>query len=123
MIQPVVADLPPSNGKTLLITGITGFVASHLGLLALSKGYSIRGTSRRAKNAQRLVDYAYKRFSSRVEIFEVPDMTIDGSLKEAAQGTSGGGVARSHHRLRERPVSNVSVQEQGSMASSTSHPP
>lgn len=86
MVNPLTADLPPTNGKILLITGITGFVASHLGLLALSRGYSIRGTSRRAQKAQRLADHAYKGFASRVEIFEVQDMTVEGSIKDAAEG-------------------------------------
>jgi GDP-D-mannose dehydratase len=34
-----------SNGKTVLITGINGYIASVLGELLVSKGYSIRDTT------------------------------------------------------------------------------
>ena len=35
-----------ANGKTLLITGITGFLGGHMALEALRRGYHVRGTLR-----------------------------------------------------------------------------
>lgn len=79
-------SLPESNGQTLLITGINGYIASVLGHLLLTKGYNIRGTARKAASTQPLLDGAYKAFKERVEIFEVPDMTVDGAFDEPVKG-------------------------------------
>lgn len=80
------AHLPPSNGKTFLVTGINGYIASTLGHLILSKGYSLRGTTRRLASVKPLLDGAYADYSSRVRIFEVPDMTAAGAFDEAVKG-------------------------------------
>jgi len=79
-------SLPESNGKTILVTGINGYIASVLGLDLLSKGYSLRGTSRRAASAASLLQGPFAPYADRVTIFEVPDMTIDGAFDEAAKG-------------------------------------
>lgn len=78
--------LPPSNGKILLITGINGYIASVLGHLVLTKGYHLRGTSRSKSSAEALVNGAYAPYKERVEIFEVPDITVSGAFDEAAKG-------------------------------------
>jgi GDP-D-mannose dehydratase len=75
-----------SNGKTVLITGINGYIASVLGLHLLQKGYSIRGTARRAATTEPLLKGPYEPYAERVQIFEVPDMTVDGAFDEAAKG-------------------------------------
>lgn len=80
--------IPESNGKTVLITGINGYIAGVLGLHLLSKGYSIRGTSRRAASAEPLLKGPYAPYSERVKIYEVPDMTVDEAFDEAVKGTS-----------------------------------
>jgi GDP-D-mannose dehydratase len=78
--------ITPSNGKTLLITGINGYIASTLGLLLLTKGYNLRGTSRSAKSSAPLLTGPYKEYASRVQLFEVPDMTAPGAFDEAVVG-------------------------------------
>ena len=75
------------NGKIVLITGINGYIASVLGLQILSKGYNLRGTSRSKDRAAALLDHAYKDYASRVEIFEVQDITEPGAFDEAVRGT------------------------------------
>lgn len=79
-------SLPKSNGQVLLITGINGYIASVLGHLLLTKGYSIRGTARTAASTQGLVDWAFGEFKERVEIVEVPDMTVPGAFDKAVKG-------------------------------------
>lgn len=94
---------PPSNGKTVLITGINGYIASVLGLHLLLKGYSIRGTSRRASSTDALLKGPYAPYSERVKIYSVPDMTIDGAFDEAAKGIlsiSNYPKARVHDEIR-----------------------
>lgn len=78
--------IPASNGKTVLITGINGYIASVLGLHLLSKGYSIRGTSRRAATTEPLLNGPYAPYSDRVKMYSVPDMTVDGAFDEAVKG-------------------------------------
>lgn len=52
----------------------------------LSKGYSIRGTSRRATTAESLLTGPYAPYASRVKMYEVPDMTVSGAFDEAVKG-------------------------------------
>jgi GDP-D-mannose dehydratase len=74
------------NGKTVLITGINGYIAGVLGQLLLTKGYSLRGTTRRAASVEPLLNGAYAPYKNRIEIFEVPDMTKPGAFDEAVKG-------------------------------------
>ncbi len=79
-------DIPPSNGKTILITGINGYIASVLGHLLLTKGYHIRGTSRTLNSTKALLEGAFKPYASRVDIVKVPDISDLGAFDEAVQG-------------------------------------
>jgi nucleoside-diphosphate-sugar epimerase len=80
--------IPPRNGKTVLITGINGYIASVLGLALLEKGYSLRGTSRRIASTEPLLKGPYAPYADRIKIYEVPDMTVDGAFDEAVKGSS-----------------------------------
>jgi nucleoside-diphosphate-sugar epimerase len=82
-------SLPPSNGKTLLVTGINGYIASSLGEMILQKGYNLRGTSRSLASTDPLIKGAYAPYASRVEILEVPDMTVPGAFDKAVHGVHG----------------------------------
>lgn len=80
-------SLPPNNGKTILITGINGYIASVLGLHFLSRGYKLRGTTRsKAGAATAALSDAYAAYSSCVELIEIPDMTVPGAFDEAVKG-------------------------------------
>jgi nucleoside-diphosphate-sugar epimerase len=78
--------LPPSNGKTVLVTGINGYIGSTIGLLVLSKGYTLRGTTRRLNNVKSLLEGPFKPYADRLEIFEVLDMTAANAYKDAVAG-------------------------------------
>lgn len=75
-----------SNNKTVLITGINGYIASVLGLHLLSKGYSIRGTARKASTTEALLKGPYASYAERVKMYSVPDMTVDGAFDDASKG-------------------------------------
>jgi len=79
---------PDRNGKTVLITGINGYIASALGQLLLANGYSVRGTTRRLASTEPLLNGPYAKYQDRIKIFEVPDMTISGAFDEASKGQS-----------------------------------
>ncbi|TGO81552.1 hypothetical protein BPOR_1107g00010 [Botrytis porri] len=81
--------IPSSNNKTVLITGINGYIASVLGLQLLQAGYSIRGTTRRISSAEPLLKGPYAPYIDRVKIYEVPDMTVSGAFDEAVKGVDG----------------------------------
>lgn len=81
--------IAPSNGKTVLITGINGYIASVLGLALLERGYSLRGTSRRSASSEPLLKGPYAPYGDRVKIYEVPNMTVDGAFDEASKGVHG----------------------------------
>ncbi|MEQ8557883.1 MAG: aldehyde reductase [Henriciella sp.] len=73
--------------ETVLVTGATGFIASHLILNLLDKGYQVRGTARSAEKAERLKkilsDYAGKP----VEIpIIAADLGSDDGWAEAVEG-------------------------------------
>lgn len=76
------------NGEILVITGINGYLASVLGHTLLTKGYSIRGTVRSLRSANALLEGAYAPFKDRVQIYEVPDITVDGAFDNVVQGES-----------------------------------
>ncbi|KAL9622036.1 MAG: hypothetical protein Q9160_003535 [Pyrenula sp. 1 TL-2023] len=77
------------NGQTVLVTGINGYIASHIGRQLLKKGFTVRGTSRSASAGPHLCRSAFKGFEENYEHFVVPDMTVEGAFDEAAQGVSG----------------------------------
>ena len=54
--------------------------------LLLTKGYSLRGTTRRVESANALLEGPYAEYVDRVKIFSVPDMTVDGAFDDAARG-------------------------------------
>ena len=79
-------DLAPWNGKTALITGINGYIASALGLLLLQRGYGVRGTVRDAKKAHRLLDGPFASYGERFKLVVVSDMSDIKALDDAVIG-------------------------------------
>lgn len=75
-----------ANNKMILVTGINGYIGSHIGLQLLQKGYFVRGTVRSMSKAQRLLDGAYRCYSSQLEVVVVPDISDKGAFDEAVQG-------------------------------------
>lgn len=86
LVIPSNMVVPASNGKTVLITGINGYISSVLGLHLLAKGYSVRGTTRRRTSSEPLLIGPYASYKERVEIYEVPDITVSGAFDKAARG-------------------------------------
>ncbi|KAL5349664.1 hypothetical protein ACLOAV_004694 [Pseudogymnoascus australis] len=82
-------SIPANNGKVVLITGINGYIGSKIGLDALSRGYSIRGTSRSTASTHALLAGPFGPYADRVEIFEVPDITAPKAFDTAVKGVHG----------------------------------
>ena len=75
---------------TILITGLSGFIARHVALAFLDKGYAVRGTARSAAKAQKTIESlaAQGADTSRISIVEA-DLEADKGWKEAVQGCKG----------------------------------
>ncbi|WOR14865.1 NAD-dependent epimerase/dehydratase family protein [Hyphomonas sp. FCG-A18] len=73
----------------VLVTGATGFIASHTILALIEKGYEVRGTARSANKAARLnailSDYAGKAIE--IELVSA-DLTSDDGWSEAMEGVT-----------------------------------
>jgi nucleoside-diphosphate-sugar epimerase len=82
---PPPPPLPPSNNKTVLITGINGYIASHLGLSLLRSGYTVRGTSRSPTTLLSPTG-PFHPYSSRYTHLLIPDITISGAFDTAVAG-------------------------------------
>lgn len=75
-----------NKGKIILVSGINGYIASHIGLQLLRKGYTVRGTSRSSAAKDHLLAGAFKGFESQYQHAEVKDIVAEGAFDEAVKG-------------------------------------
>lgn len=77
-------------GSWVLVTGATGFIASHVVRQFLHRGYKVRGTVRDVAQASWLIDEHFKSYaeSNSFELAVVPDLSIPGAFDEAVKGMS-----------------------------------
>ncbi|KAI3579953.1 hypothetical protein IWW34DRAFT_819170 [Fusarium oxysporum f. sp. albedinis] len=89
----ITMSSPPTaipTGSWVLVTGATGFVASHVTRQLLQRGYKVRGTVRDQAKAQWLIDDHFKSYadSGSYELVTVPDLSAAGAFDEAVKGVS-----------------------------------
>lgn len=78
------------KGSLVLITGVTGFIASHTADQFLEAGYRVRGTARSQEKAQWLYDLFDEKYGKdKFHAVIVPDMMADGAFDDAVQGVDG----------------------------------
>jgi nucleoside-diphosphate-sugar epimerase len=77
---------PDESAKIVLISGINGYIASHIALQLLQQGHKVRGTSRSASAEDHLLRGAFKGYESQYEHYIVPDMTVSGAFDKAVKG-------------------------------------
>lgn len=81
----------PSNAsKIILLTGINGYIASHIALQLLQKGYTVRGTSRSPDTPARILSQpSFTQYASikppPLQHIVVPDITIPGAFDTAVR--------------------------------------
>ncbi|EXJ86407.1 hypothetical protein A1O3_03358 [Capronia epimyces CBS 606.96] len=75
-----------NRDKVVLVTGINGYIASHIGLQLLQKGYTVRGTSRAAAARENLLAGPFKGFEAQYQHVQVPDIVARGAFDAAVQG-------------------------------------
>jgi nucleoside-diphosphate-sugar epimerase len=79
---------PSGNGKTILITGGSGFVAAHVLNAFLSRGYNVRTTVRSQETAKK-VKKSHAKYLSQLSFAIVPDVATPGGHDEAVKGIDG----------------------------------
>ena len=78
------------KGSLVLVTGVTGFIASHTALEFLKLGYKVRGTVRDPSKAKWVTDELFRSYVAKgeFEIVAVPDMASENAFDEATKGVS-----------------------------------
>ena len=75
------------QGSTVLITGVTGYIASHIADQVVAAGFRVRGTTRSADKAKPLQAVIDKKYGTgKLEIYEVKDLSKAGAFDEAVKG-------------------------------------
>lgn len=71
-----------------LVTGVSGYIGSHVADQLMQAGFRIRGTTRNMSKVQGLSALWEKKFSKdRFEMVTVSNMSRDGAFDEAVKGT------------------------------------
>ncbi|EXM14662.1 hypothetical protein RAB80_017328 [Fusarium oxysporum f. sp. vasinfectum] len=84
-----IMDLAIPKGSTVLVTGVNGFMASHVADQFVQHGYKVRGTVRNPEKSAWLNDYFDTTYGKgHLELYTVTDMTIENAYDEAVKGVS-----------------------------------
>ena len=74
------------KGKTVCVTGASGFIASHCVQQLLATGYTVHGTVRSLENREKVAHLEALPFAAtRLKLFEA-DLLVDGSFDAAVAG-------------------------------------
>ncbi|KAJ3577440.1 hypothetical protein NPX13_g3126 [Xylaria arbuscula] len=78
------------TGSWVLVTGASGFLASHICLQLLERGFKVRGTVRDPAQSPWLLEGRFKPYADAgaIELVSVPDLGADGAYDEAIKGTA-----------------------------------
>ncbi|KAL0938478.1 aldehyde reductase [Colletotrichum truncatum] len=84
-----VEDRAIPRGSTVLVTGVNGFIASHVADQFIQQGYKVRGTVRDAKKNAWLNTYFDTTYGKgHFELVSVPDMMVEDAFEEAVRGVT-----------------------------------
>ncbi|KAI0967668.1 putative aldehyde reductase 2 [Xylaria arbuscula] len=78
------------TGSRILVTGASGFLASHVCLQFLQRGFKIRGTVRDPTQSSWLLEGRFKSYADigAIELVSVPHLGADGAYDEAIKGVA-----------------------------------
>lgn len=87
-MSPSATTIPA--GSWVVVTGATGFLASHVTIQFLDRGFKVRGTVRDLSQSSWLLEGPFKPYaeSGALELVAVPDLGADGAYDEAVKGVS-----------------------------------
>ena len=76
------------KGKTILVTGGSGFVAAHVLSAFLSRGYNVRTTVRNDDSAEKIKE-SHSKYIDQLSFAIVKDVAEPGGHDEAVKGVDG----------------------------------
>lgn len=75
-----------SSPKTVLVTGISGFIATHVVLRFLENGWNVRGTVRSEDKGEKVAELpVFKPYAKQLSFTVVEDL-VTGDFTEAVKG-------------------------------------
>jgi len=78
------------KGSLVLVTGVNGYIGSHIADQLLEAEYRVRGTTRSAEKVKGLsVLWEQKYGPNKIEFVVVPEMSKEGAFDDAVKGVSG----------------------------------
>jgi nucleoside-diphosphate-sugar epimerase len=80
--------MPSASSQTVLVTGASGFVASHILKTFLAHEYNVRGTVR-SQSAADSVKKTHPQYANQLSFAIVPDIAAPNAFEEASKGMSG----------------------------------
>lgn len=84
-----IQDQAIPKGSTVLVTGVNGFIGSHVADQFLQLGFKVRGTARDVQKYTWMKDLFTKNYGeSQFELVAVPDITVEGAFEAAAKNVS-----------------------------------
>ncbi|KAF7524226.1 hypothetical protein PCG10_005918 [Penicillium crustosum] len=98
------------SGSTVLVTGITGYIGSHVADQLLQAGFKVRGTVRNVEKAAGLLKNWESKFGAgQVELVVVQDISKAGAFDDAVKGVSG--IAHVASNVSFNPDPNLVITE------------
>ncbi|KAB2580941.1 Aldehyde reductase 2 [Lasiodiplodia theobromae] len=96
------------RGSLVLVTGVNGFLASHVADQLLQSGFWVRGTVRSLEKNQWVQDLFDQKYGAgKFSLVHVPDMAADNAFDEAVKGVSG--IAHVASVMGDSPDPNVVI--------------
>ena len=93
--SPVIAP-----GSLILVTGVNGYIASHVADQLLEAGYKVRGTSRDSSKTTWMHELFDKKYGpGKFETVVVEDMTVPDAFDEATKGMQPNSAPSPNHLL------------------------
>jgi len=87
-----MSSLPTTipKGSWVLVTGASGFLASHVIYEFLNRGFNVRGTARDIQQSSWLLEGRFKKYAETgaLELAPVPDLSVAGAYDEALKGVT-----------------------------------
>lgn len=74
-------------GSIVVVSGVTGFIGSHIADQTLAAGYKVRGTTRDVQRGAWVTELFRNKYGSdSFELYEVPDMAAEDAFDEVVVG-------------------------------------
>ncbi|KAF2739849.1 NAD(P)-binding protein [Polyplosphaeria fusca] len=90
-MQRTLSNTALLPGSLILVTGVSGFTATHIADQLLAAGYRVRGTTRDAAKCASMIDLYHRRYDGKAkfELVQVSSMEDEECFDKAAEGVDG----------------------------------